>query len=119
MKKLIFFPGKANKKREEIESFGSSVIRYVPVERILPNPFHSRKNCDGEAIIRLADSIKRYGIIAVDAQQPYDTLTEMAKKRGFLAGRNEYDTLRMARTFLDEFRAGKLGRITLELPPEA
>jgi ribosome biogenesis GTPase A len=43
----------------------------------------------------------------------------MAKKRGFLAGRNEYDTLRMARTFLDEFRAGKLGRITLELPPEA
>jgi len=63
MKKLIFFPGKANKKREEIESFGSSVIRYVPVERILPNPFHSRKNCDGEAIIRLADSIKRYGII--------------------------------------------------------
>ena len=37
---------------------------------------------------------------------------------GFLAGRNEYDTLRMARTLLDEFRAGKLGRITLELPPE-
>ena len=43
----------------------------------------------------------------------------MAKKRGFLAGRNEYDTLRMARTLLDEFRGGKLGRITLELPPEA
>ena len=63
--------------------------------------------------------VKRYGITAVDADQPYDTLTEMAKKRGFLAGRNEYDTLRMARTLLDEFRAGKLGRITLELPPEA
>ena len=63
--------------------------------------------------------VKRYGITAVDADQPYDTLTELAKKRGFLAGRNEYDTLRMARTLLDEFRAGKLGRITLELPPEA
>ena len=62
--------------------------------------------------------VKRYGITAVDREHPYDTLTEMAKKRGFLAGRNEYDTLRMARTLLDEFRAGKLGRITLELPPE-
>lgn len=61
---------------------------------------------------------KRYGIAAVDVEHPYDTLTELAKKRGFLAGRNEYDTLRMARTLLDEFRAGKLGRITLELPPE-
>ena len=63
--------------------------------------------------------VQRYGITAVDAEHPYDTLTELAKKRGFLAGRNEYDTLRMARTLLDEFRGGKLGRITLELPPEA
>ena len=62
--------------------------------------------------------VKRYGITAVDREHPYDTLTELAKKRGFLAGRNEYDTLRMSRTLLDEFRAGKLGRITLELPPE-
>ena len=63
--------------------------------------------------------VKRYGITAVDTEQPYETLTALAKKRGFLAGRNEYDTLRMARTLLDEFRAGKLGRISLELPPEA
>ena len=63
--------------------------------------------------------VKRYGITAVDREHPYDTLIEMAKKRGFLAGRNEYDTLRMARTLLDEFRAGKLGRITLERAPEA
>lgn len=62
--------------------------------------------------------VKRYGIPAVNPEQPYETLTEMAKKRGFLAGRGEYDTLRMARIFLDEFRSGKLGRITLELPPE-
>ena len=62
--------------------------------------------------------VKRYGIPAVNPEQPYETLTEMAKKRGFLAGRGEYDTLRMARIFLDEFRGGKLGRITLELPPE-
>ena len=62
--------------------------------------------------------VKRYGITAVNGDQPYETLTEMAQKRGFLAGRGEYDTLRMAKVFLDEFRGGKLGRITLELPPE-
>lgn len=62
--------------------------------------------------------VKRYGITAVDGEHPYEALTELAKKRGFLAGKNEYDTLRMARTLLDEFRAGKLGRITLELPTE-
>ena len=62
--------------------------------------------------------VKRYGITDINMDQPYETLTELAKKRGFLAGRGEYDTLRMARVLLDEFRSGKLGRITLELPPE-
>lgn len=62
--------------------------------------------------------VKRYGITGINVEQPYDTLTEMAQKRGFLAGRGEYDTLRMAKVLLDEFRGGKLGRITLELPPE-
>lgn len=59
----------------------------------------------------------RYGIGEVCREQPYDTLTEMARKRGFLAGRGEYDTERMAKIFLDEFRGGKLGRITLERAP--
>jgi len=59
----------------------------------------------------------RYGIEEICREQPYDTLTEMARKRGFLAGRGEYDTERMAKIFLDEFRGGKLGRITLERAP--
>ena len=42
-----------------------------------------------------------------------------AKKRGFLAGRGEYDTERMAAVLLDEFRGGKLGRMSLEAPDEA
>ena len=60
----------------------------------------------------------RYGVESVSLEQPYDTLTEMAKKRGFLAGRGDYDTERMSIVFLDEFRGGKLGRITLEPAPE-
>ena len=38
------------------------------------------------------------------------------KKRGFLISGGEVDTERMSRILLDEFRGGKLGRITLEMP---
>lgn len=48
----------------------------------------------------------------------WELLEQAAKNRGFLAGRGEYDTERMSAVLLDEFRGGKLGRITLELPPE-
>ena len=48
----------------------------------------------------------------------WELLEQAAKNRGLLAGRGEYDTERMSAVLLDEFRGGKLGRITLELPPE-
>lgn len=60
--------------------------------------------------------VKRYNITGINADSPYDTLEEMAKKRGFLLGRGELDTERMAKVFIDEFRSGKLGRISLESP---
>lgn len=43
-------------------------------------------------------------------------LEAAAKRRGYLISGGESDTLRMARTFLDEFRAGKLGKVSLEKP---
>lgn len=47
-----------------------------------------------------------------------DILTEIAKARGMLVSGGEPDTERAAAALLDEFRGGKLGRITLEMPPE-
>ena len=46
----------------------------------------------------------------------FDLLEQAGRKRGFLVSGGEVDTERMARVLLDEFRAGKLGRITLERP---
>ena len=46
----------------------------------------------------------------------YDLLETAARKRGFLISGGEVDTERMAAILLDEFRGGKLGRITLEWP---
>ncbi len=62
MNKFIFFPGKHEGFGRGL--FGGDVnIRYISTELIISNPFHTRKSCDGEAVIRLADSIRRYGII--------------------------------------------------------
>jgi len=48
----------------------------------------------------------------------YELLELVGRKRGMLISRGEINTERAAITVLDEFRGGKLGRITLELPPE-
>ena len=49
---------------------------------------------------------------------PYDLLCAVAKKRGFLISGGELNTERAATIVLDEYRDVKIGRITLELPPE-
>lgn len=48
----------------------------------------------------------------------YELLLLAGRKRGFLISGGEIDTERMARILLDEYRSGKLGRITLETPDE-
>jgi len=48
----------------------------------------------------------------------YRLLQCAAQRRGMRISGNELDTERMARVLLDEFRGGKLGRFTLETPPE-
>lgn len=60
----------------------------------------------------------RYKIGRTNPEQPYETLEEAARARGFLQARGMCDAGRMARVLLDEFRSGKLGRITLQPPPE-
>ena len=49
----------------------------------------------------------------------YRLLQSAGKKRGFLISGGEVDTERMAKILLDEFRSGKLGRFTLELPEDS
>lgn len=51
-----------------------------------------------------------------DVSFGYRVLQKAAERRGMRVGRGELDTQRMANVLLDEFRAGKLGRFTLELP---
>jgi len=57
---------------------------------------------------------ERYKIPGDSSLGGYALLELAAKKRGFLISGGEVDTERMAVILLDEFRGGKLGRITLE-----
>jgi ribosome biogenesis GTPase A len=59
---------------------------------------------------------QRYKLTGTEEMTGFEMLVAAAKKRGFLVSGGEPDTERMAAVLLDEFRGGKLGRITLELP---
>jgi len=48
----------------------------------------------------------------------YRLLQAAANRRGMRISGGEFDTERMARVLLDEYRGGKLGRFTLEFPED-
>lgn len=62
----------------------------------------------------------RYKITAEETEglDAYDLLGLVGRKRGMLIAGGEVNTERAAAAVMDEYRAGKLGRLTLELPPE-
>ena len=53
-----------------------------------------------------------------DVAYGWRLLEAAGRRRGFLVSGGEVDTERMAKILLDEFRSGKLGRFTLEMPEE-
>ncbi len=64
------------------------------------------------------DAVKtRYGIDMPEESTGYELLEAAGKKRGFLMARGEINTERMAKVLIDEYRGGKLGKFTLEMPP--
>lgn len=51
-------------------------------------------------------------------EEPLEVMDDIALKRGFIMSGKRIDYERTGRTILDEFRAGKIGRVTLERPAE-
>ncbi len=60
---------------------------------------------------------ERYKLESVDGE-PLEIMETICEKRGFLMSGKRYDYARAARTIMDEFRGGKMGRISLEFPKE-
>ncbi len=61
----------------------------------------------------------RYKLPAVETDDGFVLLEQIGRKRGMLISGGEVDLERAAAALLDEFRGGKLGRITLEKPESA
>ena len=72
------------------------------LSELKPVSFMERFKLDEESLNNVEDS--------------YELLKLIGKKRGMLISGGEIDTERAAIMLLDEFRAAKLGQITLELP---
>lgn len=53
-----------------------------------------------------------------ESQTPAELLGEIARNRNCIKKGNEIDYSKTAALLLDEFRSGRLGKITLEFPPE-
>ena len=77
-----------------------------------------------ELAVRLLDILKKYGYEKQLAERykltlpltenTLDLLSNIGKKRGFIISGGQTDTERTAAVLLDEFRSGKIGRITLD-----
>ena len=61
---------------------------------------------------------ERYKVEAEQGTPGYVLLEEAGRKRGYLLSRGEIHTERMAKVLLDEYRSGKLGHFTLEIPED-
>lgn len=61
---------------------------------------------------------ERYKVEAEQGTPGYMLLEEAGRKRGYLLSKGEIHTERMAKVLLDEYRSGKLGHFTLEMPED-
>ena len=62
--------------------------------------------------------LDRYKVDAPEGTPGWELVELAGRKRGYLVSGGEVNTERMSKVLLDEFRSGKLGKFTLEMPEE-
>ena len=62
--------------------------------------------------------MERYKVEAPEGTPGWELVEMAGRKRGYLISGGEVNTERMSKVLLDEFRGGKLGKFTLEIPEE-
>lgn len=65
--------------------------------------------------VQLKERYKLDSGMNLDEMTPLEIMEAIASKRGFILPGKQYDYERTARTLLDEFRGGLIGKITLEV----
>ena len=62
--------------------------------------------------------MERYKVEAPEGTPGWKLVEFAGRKRGYLVSGGEVNTERMSKVLLDEFRSGKLGKFTLEMPED-
>ena len=62
--------------------------------------------------------LERYKVDAPQGTPGWELVEIAGRNRGYLVSGGEVNTERMSKVLLDEFRSGKLGKFTLEIPEE-
>ena len=62
--------------------------------------------------------LERYKVEAPEGTPGWELMEMAGRKRGYLISGGEVNTERMSKVLIDEFRSGKLGKFTLEMPEE-
>lgn len=62
--------------------------------------------------------LERYRVEAPADTKGWELIEMAGRKRGYLVSGGEVNTERMSKVLLDEFRSGKLGKFTLEMPED-
>ena len=62
--------------------------------------------------------LERYKVEASEETPGWELVEMAGRKRGYLVSGGEVNTERMSKVLLDEFRGGKLGKFTLEMPED-
>ena len=65
-----------------------------------------------------ATLLERYKVEAPQGTPGWELLEMAGRKRGYLISGGEVHSERMAKVLIDEFRSGKLGKFTLEMPED-
>ena len=65
-----------------------------------------------------ATLLERYKVEAPEGTPGWELLEMAGRKRGYLISGGEVHSERMAKVLIDEFRSGKLGKFTLEMPED-
>lgn len=85
-------------------------------DEIMDVPTLAAKLLEKLAVLYPAELQQRYKLDGVSEKPGGELLEEAGRKRGCLVSGGEIDYNRIANIILDEFRAAKIGKITLETP---
>lgn len=85
-------------------------------DEIMDVPTLAAKLLEKLAVLYPSELQQRYKLNEASGKSGGELLEEAGRKRGCLISGGEIDYNRIANIILDEFRAAKIGKITLETP---